>query len=105
MFVVTHEPKFTHTVKVQVPTDKGHEVQSFKATFKVLPVIEEGDATRSAKETLEAALCGVSDLVDDANQAVTYTDELRDQLIAIPYVRIALLDAYIKGVTKAPAGN
>lgn len=106
MFKVTSQPVFTHTVRVQVPTNgDGHEVQSFKATFKVLPLEDEDAVPRNSKDVLLASVCGMSDLTDDNDEALTYSEELRDQMIALPYVRIAMFDAYVKGVSKAPAGN
>ena len=47
----------------------------------------------------------MSDLVGDDDQPLEYNDALRDQLIGVPFVRIALFRTYLEAVTKARAGN
>ncbi len=107
MFKITTEPKFTHTVTVCVPTDGGHVEQSFKATFRVLDAEQlSTDSTVEGQiEDLRRVLVSMNDLVGEDNQPVSYSDALREQLIRLPYVRIALINAYVRGVTKAKQGN
>lgn len=109
MFKVTAEPKFTHTVKVQVPVDGGYKEQSFKATFRVLAVDElsggEEDEAGQQVSTLRKVICDFDDLVGEDDQPLSYSDELRDKLISVPYVRIALMQTYLKAITKVRAGN
>ena len=110
MFKITTDPRFTHEVKVMVPVDGGHEEQSFKVTFKVVPIDElKEDVSLSAEQNqarhLRQVVCGMADLVGDGDAPLDYSDKLRDQLIAIPYVRIAMMRAYLGAVTKARAGN
>ncbi|MEA3265209.1 MAG: hypothetical protein U9R07_17190 [Pseudomonadota bacterium] len=112
MFKLSADPRFTHEVKVQVPVDGGHKEQSFKATFRVLPLdqltAEDEDASsddQSQVNTLRKVVVGLDDLVDDAGEPVPYSDEIRDQLIGVPYVRIALMQTYIRAITKVKAGN
>lgn len=112
MFKLSTDPRFTHTVKVQVPVDGGHKEQSFKATFRVLPLDqlkaaddEAGDEQAYQETTLRKVIVGLDDLVDDADQPIDYSDAIRDQLIGVPYVRIALMQTYIRAITKVKAGN
>ena len=110
MFTVTNEPKFTHDVKVKVPIDGGFETQTFKATFRVLPFEEftndpELDYSANQAKGMRAALVHMSDLVGEDGQPLDYSDTLRDQLIAVPYVMRALNEAYIAGMTGAKTGN
>jgi len=107
MFKVVSEPTFTHPVKVMVPVDGGHVEQTFKTKFRVLPLDDEdADANeQSERATLRRAIVSMSDLTGDDDQPVEYSDGLRDQLIAVPYVRIALMRAYISAVAKARVGN
>lgn len=107
MFKVSKEPRFTHEVKVMVPTDGGFEVQSFKATFRVIDVEKLSDVQDESgqKGVLQQVIAGMDELIGDDGQPLPYSDELRDQLIGVPYVRIALFTAYLRGVTKAPEGN
>lgn len=107
MFKVSAEPKFTHPVTVFVPTDGGHEAQTFPVTFRVVPEDELGDreGAEGQKEALRKIVAHMDDLVDDDEQPVPYSDAIREQLIGQAYVRIALMTAYIKAITKTKAGN
>lgn len=107
MFKVTTAPKFTHPVTVFVPTDGGHVEQSFKATFLVEDVEKLSDIQDEGgqKAVLQRVVTHMDELVGDDDQAVPYSDALRDQLIGLPYVRIALFRTYLDAVTKAKPGN
>ncbi|MPZ57619.1 MAG: hypothetical protein GEU91_14190 [Rhizobiales bacterium] len=108
-FNVTANPTFTHPVEVFVPADGGHRKETFKATFRVLDTDELGsfnlDDPASARAFLVAVIQSLSDLVDDDNKPVPYSDALRDQMLRLSYVRLALARTYIEAVTKARAGN
>lgn len=107
MFKITTEPKFTHTVIACVPSDGGHDEQSFKATFRVLDtdkLVDDG-TVEGQIEDLRRVVVSLDDLADDQGNPVSYSDALRDQLVRLPYVRIALLNAYIRGIGKAKQGN
>lgn len=107
MFTVTQDPQFTHDVKVQVPVDGGHKEETFKCRFRVIPVEELDDllTVEGQKLALQRVIVSMSDLVDDQKEEVTYSDELRDQLIGVPYVRAGLLQTYRAAVVKARPGN
>lgn len=110
MFKLSTDPRFTHEVKVQVPVDGGFKEQTFKATFRVMTteqLIARADdtGTDSDETILRQVIVGLDDLVDDAEQPIPYSDEIRDRLIAVPYVRGALMAVYIKAITKVKAGN
>lgn len=107
MFKIATEPKFTHTVRVMVPIDGGHAEQTMRVTFRVEDVdkltgIQDEGGQRAV---LQRVVSHVDDLVDDAEQPVPYSDDLRDKLIGVPFVRIAMFLAYIEAVTKARQGN
>ena len=107
MFKVTQDPQFTHAVKVQVPVDGGHVEQSFKTRFRVVPLEELQDLmTLEGQElALKRVIVDMEELVDEQKQPLEYSDELRDQLIAVPYVRAALVRTYQAGILKARTGN
>ena len=54
---------------------------------------------------LRKAIISLDELVGDDDQPLPYSDELRDQLLGITYVRIALLRTYLTAITKAKSGN
>ncbi len=109
MFKIIQNPEFTHAVPVQVPADGGHREEVLKARFRVLS--GEGDDVFALKTNdeimafLGRAVVGLEDIVDDDGKPVPFSDAVRDQVLALPYARAALLRAYITAVTKARAGN
>ena len=110
MFTIDPDPKFTHVVKVRVPVDGGFAEQSFKATFRVIPAEEAAtyDLSTGADSAafLRRAIVSMDELVGaDGQTTVPYSDALRDQLLAVSYVRSALGRTYFEAVAGAPLGN
>ena len=107
MFKVTEERTFMRSVPVMVPTDGGHTKETFKATYRVVD-IEELDDTHTLEgqqRVLRRVIVELGDLVDDSGSEMPYSEELRDKLIRVPYVRSALLQTYMQAVTRARTGN
>lgn len=107
MFKIAKEPTFTRNVTICVPVDGGFSNQSMKVTFRVLPTdqLSSTSGNEGQIEDLRRVIVAMDDLVDEADQPISYSDEIRDQLIAVPYVRLALLHSYVESVSKAKAGN
>jgi hypothetical protein len=109
MFKIIDEPEFTHEVKVLVPVDGGHQEQSFKTRFRVVPLDELEDlelATSAGQETfLRRVVVRFDDIVDAQGQPMPQSDELTNRMLATPYVRTALFRAYTAAMTKARVGN
>ena len=107
MFKVTEERTFTRSVPVMVPTDGGHTKETFQATFRVVDIEELNDThtLEGQQAVLRRVIVELDELVDDAGQKMPYSDDLRDKLIRVPYVRSALLQTYMQAVTKARLGN
>lgn len=102
MFKLISNPEFSHDVPVMVPVDGGHEEQTLRARFRVTDADPD---TTSAVDYLKKVFVGVEHLVDDAGSPVAWSDAVRDRLIAMPYVRLALFRAYAAATTKARLGN
>lgn len=107
MFKVVAEPTFTVPVTVCVPVDGGHKDQTLKVKFRVVDVDELGEASglEGQQKLLKRVVCGLEEVVGDDDQALDYSDELRDQLIAVPYVRAAMLQTYLAAIAKTKVGN
>ena len=109
MFNVDEKPVFTRTVTALVPKGEGHDPQTFKATFNVLDDDEiDGVAlgeTKKVKELLRKMLVGMDDLADAAGNAIPFSDQIRDRMLKLPYVRVALLQAYYGGTIEGRSGN
>lgn len=107
MFKIVTEPTFTATVPVCVPVDGGHRNEDFKAKFKVVDVEELGEASglEGQQKLLRRVVVGVEDVRDDAGEELPFNEQLRDQLIAVPYVRAAMLQTYLAAIGKTRVGN
>lgn len=109
MFEVVQERQFTARLKSATPVDGGTREETFKATYRVLSTerIDEIDlATKEGTdEFLRAVIVELHELVDANRQALPYNDEIRDQVMIIPYARRALIDGYFSNVNKARKGN
>lgn len=107
MFKVSATPTFTHAVTVCVPVDGGFREDKCKATFRVLPLeqLGQGDDGISQTESVRRILVSMEELEGADGKPLPWSDELRDQLIDVPYVRAALLQTYLAAVTKTKVGN
>lgn len=107
MFILSENPRFTHAVKVMTPVDGGHKVEEFKATFLVVDVHSLGDTNSldGQTELLQRVVVGLEDIVDDAKKPIPFSDEFRDRLIGIPYIRAGLVQTYLAAVIKSAVGN
>ncbi len=98
-FTIRKEHTFRHKVTVRVPVDGGFSNETFTAVFKVLPKDKAEELLERVKDApdvglLREILVGFEDVMDEAGNAIEYSDETRDLLIGIPYVAIPLIKAY-----------
>ncbi|RID89678.1 hypothetical protein D2N39_21940 [Gemmobacter lutimaris] len=109
MFKLLQKPEFSHTVKLSVPVDGGHDTQTFTARFRALPVSEvTAHDTMTAEGTatyLREILTGWEGVVDDAGEEIAFNDATRDRMIDLPFVRVALLETYNAAMLGAKRGN
>jgi hypothetical protein len=109
MFRIADEPTFVHEVKVRVPADGGHIDETLRATFRVVPVdrmaVFDLYTREGTDEFLAAAVVRLDDLVDDGGEQLPWSDAIRERVLALPYVRAALTNAYVEAVTGARLGN
>lgn len=108
MFNVVTIPTFSRNVPVPVPSGDDFKEESLKATFCVRPDDEvsfDANSPEDIKRFLREIIVCLDDLADDKGKPVAYSPEIRDQLLQLPYVRIALLRAYTGAQVKAVTGN
>lgn len=107
-FDIDLKPSFTTAVTALVPSGASHLEQTFSATFQALDLDAAGafDLSTAAGTTafLETVLLSADELVD-GGRPVSYSPELRRRLLALPWARQALIEAYSRGVRKAAQGN
>lgn len=109
MFKIVKNPTFTHIVPVMVPVDGGHEEQSLKVKFRVVPQDELSLHDLRSPEGTEsycrAIVAEFGDIVNEGNMPVPPSDEVNDTLFRTPFVQIAVIRAYTLAMAKARAGN
>lgn len=109
MFKIAKNPQFTHAVTVLVPVDGGHEEQTLKVRFRVRSVDDLNQHDRMTPEGTEAFLRAIvvrfEDVVDETGEPVPSDEALTETMLALPYVRMAVVAGYYAAVNKAKLGN
>jgi hypothetical protein len=106
---VGKERVFSREVTALAPVDGGHVEEKFKAWFRVLDGKEiasyDHGTVRGVMEFLQRAIVKLDGVDGPDDKPAPYSDELRDQVIQLPYARLALVRAYFNGVGSAAEGN
>jgi len=109
MFKLTTNPTFKHTVAAMVPINGGHRRETFSATYNVLetdhPALGSLDTHEGTTAFLHAAIERLDDIADENGDPLEWNDDVRDQVLRLPYARIALISGYFEGIAKAKKGN
>lgn len=105
-FKIESEHRFKHEVRVRVPTNGGHRVETMQATFRVLPINEAGSFDLATEEgtrgLLQKVIVCFDDVIGEDGKPADYCDDLRDQLLDISFVRAAVAQAYFEAVAGGP---
>lgn len=106
-FKINANPEFSRTVRVLVPEGDGHVEHTFEARFRVVDETDDNELVSrdGMKSFLREAIVSFDDIVGTDNQPMSYSEELRDQMLARSYVRLALMSTYSTAVTKLREGN
>lgn len=106
MLKIVDQPTFVHAVPVMVPVDGGHREETFRVRFRVVDADDRALNTTEALRTfLDEAVVGMEDLADEAGNPLPFNQAVKDQVLGLPYARLAILKAYMAAVTKARLGN
>lgn len=109
MFKIDDNPTFTHTVKAMVPIDGGHEEQSFKVTYGLIPPEEFAALNLNSREDSDAFLNRIVQRLDDIvgadDKPLPYSNKVRDAVLRRPWARSAIVRGYFEAVGKAASGN
>ena len=110
MFILQENPTWLWPVTARVPNDQGTVTShSFRARFRLVPMerfAQLGVTSQGTDEALREAVVELLDIVDPARQPIPHSAALMDAVMANPWLRAGLLDAYIgaiAGVAPAPA--
>ena len=108
-FKIVKNPTFIHVVPVMVPIDGGHEQQTLKAQFRVVPQDElmlHNLATAEGTETYcRAIVADFADIADENGNPMPMSDEIRDHLFRTTFIQIALIRSYTAAMAGAKTGN
>ena len=109
MFKIATNPEFTHNVPVMVPVDGGHSEETLSVTFRQVPMADvEAYDLNTGSDTvsfLQTVIVSVNDVVGDDDKPLPYNDALRDRLLDLSNIRVAMVNAYLHAVMKARVGN
>jgi hypothetical protein len=110
MFKLAVNPTFKHEVKVHSPVDGGYKVETIRATYNLLSTEEAKAFDLSSPDGtsafLKRVIARLDDIVDDNERPMPHSDELRDRVIVMPHVRVALWRGYFDAIANDPkAGN
>lgn len=110
MFRISATPSFKHDVPIMVPVDGGHEERLLNTRFRVLPLaelekFEPLSTLKNQTDFLDAVVAHFDDLENDSGKPIACTEEVKAQLLSLPYVRLGLMVAYERAVTKAKEKN
>lgn len=107
MFKIVKHPTFRTTARINVPTDEGPIEQTISVRFKVAADTADSGADGGIPWLREHIL-SMDDLADEKGEPVAYDEQVRDQLIDMPFVRVGLFRAYfdaVSGREAAARGN
>jgi len=125
MFVLKTGSSYKWPVSFMQPSDGGiKEKQTFDAEFKRLSQARINEIQASAQKRIEAAddgkiiddditdlsvaneiLCGWSGVVDSDGEPIPFTKATKIQLLDIPMVGAALIEAYFNSLIEEKKGN
>ena len=100
MFKLTDVYEFDWPVTVKKPVDGGKfAAESFTVRFLMVPRARLVELARDGGfDLLREVVVGWRDVNGEGDAAIAFTEEAREQLIAIPYVRAPLIDAYTDAI-------
>ena len=105
MFKINRNPTFSHKVKIRVPVDGGFADHEFTARFKHVPWSELSAVERDPAEQLRRVWIGWDGIANENGEALSYSDEAREMLIDMMFIRVPVLKAYVDAVTGVKRGN
>ncbi len=105
MLTISKKLRWVHTVTVLVPADHGQDEQTCRVTFQLAPTEVLAEANTNADLLIEAVVARIDDLVDGDGRPLDWDDELRREVLTLPYVRMAVIKAYFASVSGARSGN
>jgi len=104
MFKLMDEPAFDWNVDVGVPAGPGEDgenairAERFVGRFVALPIAEVQAPDRDIAEILRRAWRGWRDVQGEDGEPVPFSEAVRDRMLEIAYVRLAVWSAYLEAL-------
>lgn len=104
-FKIIIDRRFACPIVVSVPSENGIQQQQFTACFvemgqqSLRQLVSDGD--NGDVRLLHEVLVGWRDIVDEHDKPLPFDDHWKKRMIDIPYIRAALLKAYIESLSGA----
>jgi len=109
MLKLKTDHSYSWPVVVQIPADGGKFTKAtFDATFKVIPQDRIDGILRGGNvdaELLREVTEGWKGIQDEDGNDLPYSEEAREKLLSVPYVRAALVEAYLDSLSGARRKN
>lgn len=109
MFKLKTEHTYSWPVTVQIPADGGKFTKAtFDAAFKVIPQDRIDAILRGGNvdaELLREVTEGWKGIQDENGNDLPFSEAARDTLLSVPYVRSALVEAYLDSLSGARRKN
>lgn len=108
MFTLALRAEFTHPVTVMTPVDGGHREDTFRARFVAISAEEQADLLAANDEGvtfLRRIVVGLEDIVDASGKPIAFDDNLLTTMLDIRWVRLGMIAAYSRAITKIKTGN
>lgn len=103
---IAARPTFRHKVSASVPIDGGHRDEVFQVRYQLASIPpEQLTPEYSADDFLRDIVVEMEDLVDEAGNALPWSDEVRDAVFTLPWARVAIVQGYYAAVNGARAKN
>jgi len=99
-------PTFKHRITAKVPIDGGHRDEVFEVRYQLASTPDADLSSDPLKDDfLRDVVVEIYDMVDEAGQPLSWSDEVRDQVFALPWARMAILTGYFTAIMGARAKN
>lgn len=112
-FLLSQSDSYVWPVTVEIPIDGGRfDRQTFDAKFKRLPQNRNNAIIQAARadattdlEVANEVLLGWKGITDDSAEEVPYSETVKSQLLDLPGVAAAVVEAYITSLLGAKRKN
>ncbi|ACF01850.1 conserved hypothetical protein [Rhodopseudomonas palustris TIE-1] len=109
MFKIVPNPTFTHDVTVLTPVDGGHDEETLVVTYNYLDTEEvkkfDLNTSNGTTQFLDSLVAKIDGLTGPTGEPIACSFDLRQKLLKMSNVRLAVIRHYFDAVRKVKEGN